>query len=358
MSSESIDQDVLYDRQQHPEPNHQDTICVIGTGGMGSWSSIITAMTGVSKCMILIDGDVIEESNLNRLPFKPEDVGRKKVNVLKEFINNIRPDLPVITFDEHFDQDLYERIDIEVDTYFFCAEGEAHQTVKDVLPQSEFDNTNVLFLAGDSREIQLRTYPIGFQSGTGTGDYDDVSALDTIGGGLSLVFNYLGINYPHPEISSTMEEHSIFTINPVKLQNKIQSKESEIDRLDDYLSEKKDLISKYRTDLREKEDELIKMQRKIDELQNDLAEKDEIIQELEQELRITSSFITELKELFLSFVDEFTEISVVSTSFVNIVYDKLKNFINPGGLSADNSWSEISEKRDIIIEFFDLDGDE
>ena len=62
---------------------------VVGLGGTGFWTAIFLAMSGVEE-LILIDQDVLETSNLNRLPLKNEHIGKKKVIIAKDFIENIR----------------------------------------------------------------------------------------------------------------------------------------------------------------------------------------------------------------------------------------------------------------------------
>lgn len=57
-------------------------IYIIGCGGGGSW--LIPALTLLTdpKQIVLVDGDVLEEKNLDRQLFKPEDIGRMKAEAL------------------------------------------------------------------------------------------------------------------------------------------------------------------------------------------------------------------------------------------------------------------------------------
>lgn len=62
------------------------TIVLAGCGGLGSNAAVILAALGVRK-LVLVDGDVIEESNLNRLPWADRsNVGRTKVEALAEHL--------------------------------------------------------------------------------------------------------------------------------------------------------------------------------------------------------------------------------------------------------------------------------
>lgn len=80
-----------YNRQNRIEGlTVPQTATVVGLGGTGFWTASFLAMSGVQE-LILIDDDTLETSNLNRLPFSPGSVGRKKVNVTLESIQQTRP---------------------------------------------------------------------------------------------------------------------------------------------------------------------------------------------------------------------------------------------------------------------------
>ncbi len=58
-------------------------VMLLGCGGIGNYISYGLADAGVGH-LILVDGDIIEESNLNRqCMFTSSDVGDRKVHVLK-----------------------------------------------------------------------------------------------------------------------------------------------------------------------------------------------------------------------------------------------------------------------------------
>jgi bacteriocin biosynthesis cyclodehydratase domain-containing protein len=59
-------------------------LVVLGVGGLGGWSALSLACCGVGE-MLLIDGDEVEESNLNRQVLYTEaDIGRSKVEAAAE----------------------------------------------------------------------------------------------------------------------------------------------------------------------------------------------------------------------------------------------------------------------------------
>lgn len=85
----------LYDRQQRiKEVSPVKSAIVIGVGGVGSWVALFLAMSGTKK-LFLIDPDLIEESNLARIPLSPADVGSPKVVALATFITQLRTDCSV-----------------------------------------------------------------------------------------------------------------------------------------------------------------------------------------------------------------------------------------------------------------------
>lgn len=68
-----------------------DTASIVGCGGTGFWTAILLAMSGCEN-LILIDPDVLEESNLNRLLLTEVSVGKHKAVCLSTLIFRVRPD--------------------------------------------------------------------------------------------------------------------------------------------------------------------------------------------------------------------------------------------------------------------------
>ncbi len=82
--------DIMYDRQKTLHLHPPNEVSIIGCGGVGAWAGIDLALAGVGK-ITLFDDDKLEVHNLNRVPFRPDDVGKPKTEVLKKFIKKIRP---------------------------------------------------------------------------------------------------------------------------------------------------------------------------------------------------------------------------------------------------------------------------
>jgi len=92
----------------------QSTVMVVGCGAVGSFAIEALARSGVGH-LILIDFDVVEESNINRQLFALDStIGRPKVEVAKQRIHDINPDIIVDVYNMFFDADT----DINVKTDF------------------------------------------------------------------------------------------------------------------------------------------------------------------------------------------------------------------------------------------------
>jgi tRNA A37 threonylcarbamoyladenosine dehydratase len=85
-------------------------ICVVGVGGVGSWSAEALARTGIGA-LTLVDLDEVCVSNVNRqLPALTSAVGRTKVQVLKERAEEINPECKVTAVEEFFTSATAERL--------------------------------------------------------------------------------------------------------------------------------------------------------------------------------------------------------------------------------------------------------
>lgn len=74
----------------------QSTVTLVGLGALGSVAAASLAMAGVGT-LILVDMDTIELSNLNRqLFYRVRDIGKPKVKVSAQVIQEINPEINVI----------------------------------------------------------------------------------------------------------------------------------------------------------------------------------------------------------------------------------------------------------------------
>ncbi len=73
-------------------------VAIVGVGALGSVAAELLARSGVNK-LILIDRDVVEESNLSRqLLYSQKDIKKVKVLAAKERLTTINPDLKIETY--------------------------------------------------------------------------------------------------------------------------------------------------------------------------------------------------------------------------------------------------------------------
>lgn len=83
--------DLFYDRQNSLGLKTNQTILVIGAGGIGFHVTKMLIMSGVQE-LHLFDFDTIETHNLNRLDVSVSSIGKNKVDVLEEISMSLRPD--------------------------------------------------------------------------------------------------------------------------------------------------------------------------------------------------------------------------------------------------------------------------
>ena len=85
-------------------------VCVVGVGGVGSWAVEALARSAVGH-ITLIDMDHVAESNVNRQLHAVEpEMGRAKVQTLRERIATINPDCRVETIEDFVSVDNLEAL--------------------------------------------------------------------------------------------------------------------------------------------------------------------------------------------------------------------------------------------------------
>lgn len=90
-------------------------VLLIGAGGLGSPAAFYLAAAGVGTLGI-IDADVVEESNLQRqIIHNTKRIGQYKAESARETIEELNPDVKVITYIERLDEDNVKRIIADYD---------------------------------------------------------------------------------------------------------------------------------------------------------------------------------------------------------------------------------------------------
>ena len=81
------------------------TVAIFGIGGVGSYAVEALARSGIGN-IVLIDHDIIDETNINRqLHATIDTIGLPKVQVMKDRILKINPELNVVTYQSFFDEE-------------------------------------------------------------------------------------------------------------------------------------------------------------------------------------------------------------------------------------------------------------
>lgn len=85
-------------------------ITIVGVGGVGAIAAEMLARSGVQN-LKLIDFDVYEESNLNRqIGSNYKNIGRLKVECLKEMISEFNDEILIESIPEMLDENNYEKL--------------------------------------------------------------------------------------------------------------------------------------------------------------------------------------------------------------------------------------------------------
>src|SRR5690606_35377896 len=85
-------------------------VAVFGVGGVGSFASEALVRSGLGK-IILVDYDIIDISNLNRqIHATTKTIGLPKVDVMKERLLDINPELDVVVYREKYNSETRHKL--------------------------------------------------------------------------------------------------------------------------------------------------------------------------------------------------------------------------------------------------------
>lgn len=83
----------------------ESTVAIVGCGGLGGTMAEELARLGIGR-LILVDGDVFEESNLNRQLFSTENnIGEKKVEAAGKRLKAVNSEVKLTLFDIWFNEE-------------------------------------------------------------------------------------------------------------------------------------------------------------------------------------------------------------------------------------------------------------
>lgn len=96
--------------QKAMEKLKDSKVAIFGIGGVGSFSAEALGRCGVGN-LVLIDYDTISESNINRqLHATTKTVGKYKVDVMKERLLEINPNINVVGINKKYNQDIADEL--------------------------------------------------------------------------------------------------------------------------------------------------------------------------------------------------------------------------------------------------------
>ena len=133
-------------------------ITIVGCGGVGGYTAVMLARAGVEKIK-LIDFDLISPSNVNRQIVAYENtIGRKKVDVLKEILENINKNIQVELADEKLTQENVDRLICQTDLVV-----DAIDSVSDKIALIVFckrNNINIVSAMGAGNRIDIPVFEV------------------------------------------------------------------------------------------------------------------------------------------------------------------------------------------------------
>lgn len=122
------------------------TVGIAGAGGLGSNVAMALVRAGVGK-LIIADFDVVSESNLNRQFYFRDQLGARKVDVLKDNLLRINPDVKVeihnIQLDSHNVLTLFDSVDVMVEAFDIAEMKEM------IIEKFQIDKPNIPLVVGN-----------------------------------------------------------------------------------------------------------------------------------------------------------------------------------------------------------------
>ncbi|MFP4402060.1 MAG: HesA/MoeB/ThiF family protein [Candidatus Nanoarchaeia archaeon] len=108
--------------QQNLEKLKKKHIVIIGVGGVGSVCAQTLVRSGILN-ISLVDGDIVEKSNLGRQYYNYEDISRPKVEALKRQLIQIQPNCNIKTRFEFINENTVNEILEDCDIVIDCSDN-------------------------------------------------------------------------------------------------------------------------------------------------------------------------------------------------------------------------------------------
>lgn len=92
---------------------HDANVLLVGVGGVGSWCAEALVRSGIGR-LTIVDMDNVAESNINRqLPALTSTVGQSKVDVLRERLIDINPNLQLTAIHDFYSPENADSFDLD-----------------------------------------------------------------------------------------------------------------------------------------------------------------------------------------------------------------------------------------------------
>jgi len=111
----------ILSRQDYIDLNKNQSIIIVGCGGVGFWVAKMAAMSGINKIR-LFDSDVLDITNLNRIDLPMKFLNKNKADLSKLVIEQIRPDCDVMSFPFNFNETFATMLDGSYDWLIDCTD--------------------------------------------------------------------------------------------------------------------------------------------------------------------------------------------------------------------------------------------
>ena len=128
------------------------SVLVLGCGGVGGYVIESLARSGIGK-LIIVDGDIVDETNINRQIIALEStIGQKKVDVFKKRLKDINKDIEVITISKFIDDTNIDEL-FEYDIDYFVDACDTMDTKKLVIKNCIDKNINLISSMGTGNRM-------------------------------------------------------------------------------------------------------------------------------------------------------------------------------------------------------------
>lgn len=145
--------------QENMKKINNTRVLVFGVGGVGSYTVMALARSGVSSIDI-VDSDTVSVTNINRqIIANLKSIGRKKVEVLKEMLLDINKDIKVNTFDLFVNKDNIDTFDFSSYDYVVDAIDTVSSKILIIEKCNEY-NTKIISAMGAGNKFDATKFEV------------------------------------------------------------------------------------------------------------------------------------------------------------------------------------------------------